>query len=105
MTCFSFGIDQPAPYRMYLGYQPIKGTKFYRIAYQWRGPRGRVVTFEGMGNSDGAGWWFGTLNGKQAAGYNLNRRHYVFSTTDTKFEFECWEKGWYKGSYGYLDYK
>ena len=100
MTCYSFGIDQPAPYRMYVGYARIKGKKTpYHNVNQWRGPRGRVVTFVGKGSDDGPGWWFGTLNGKQAAGYNLNRRHFVFSTADMKSEFECWDKGWYKGSY------
>ncbi|MES2445476.1 MAG: hypothetical protein V4574_21835 [Pseudomonadota bacterium] len=100
MTCFSMGIDQPGPYTMYLGYAPINGKKpSYYNAFQWRGPRGRVVTFVGLGSSDGAGWWFGTLNGKQAAGHNLNRKHFVFSTSDTKLEFECWEKGWQHGSY------
>ena len=114
MTCVSYGIyqpaalsiDQPAAYRFYEGYRRIKGKKTpYYNAFQWRGPRGRVVTFVGKGSDDGPGWWFGTLNGKQAAGYNRNRRHFVFGTADMKAEFECWQKGWDHGNYGYLNYK
>jgi hypothetical protein len=86
---------EPETYRVYLGYTVRDGKRnAYYDVFQWRGPRGRVMTFVGLGRSDGPGWWFGKLNGKPAAGYNLNRNHHVFSTADTQVEFECWDKGW-----------
>ena len=85
----------PEKYKVYLGYtvRDSKRNAYYNVV-QWRGPRGRVITFVGLESSDGAGWWFGELNGKPAAGYNLNRNHHVFSTADTQMEFECWDEGW-----------
>ena len=85
---------EPETYQFYLGYTVRDGKRnAYYDVFQWRGPRGRVMTFVGLGRSDGPGWWFGKLNGMPAAGYNLNRSHHVFSTADTKVEFECWDKG------------
>ena len=96
MLCRHFGEEwEPETYQFYLGYTVRDGERnAYYDVFQWRGPHGRVMTFVGMGRSDGPGWWFGKLNGKPAAGYNLNRSHHVFSTTDTEVEFECWDKGW-----------
>ncbi|WP_447726043.1 hypothetical protein [Sphingomonas koreensis] len=86
---------EPESFQVYLGHTVRDGKKnAYYDVFQWRGPRGRVMTFVGLGSPGGPGWWFGKLNGKAAAGYNLNRNHHVFSTTDTQVEFECWDKGW-----------
>lgn len=95
VLCRYPGEWEPEAYRMYLGYTVHDGKRNgYFDVFQWRGPRGRVVTFVGLGSPDGAGWWFGKLDGRPAAGYNLNRNHHVFSTADTKVQFECWDKGW-----------
>ena len=90
-------VDHPwsEPYEAYGGWSVRNGKRNpFQNVFQWRGPDGRVITFEGMVNYGGAGWWFGKLDGKPAAGYNLNRQHHVFSTADTHFDFDCWAKGW-----------
>lgn len=61
--------------------------------YQWRGKSGQVATFAGM-QYPGVWWWFGTLNGKPAAGYSPSRDQHVFATEDGSFEFETWVEGW-----------
>lgn len=50
------------------------------------------------GNSQGR-WWSGTLNGKQAMGYELNRGHVVFSNQALDQQFEYWTKGNEHGNY------
>lgn len=40
---------------------------------------GRQIRFVGRAQS---GWWSGTLDGKPAMGFERNRGHVVFSTTD-----------------------
>ena len=45
------------------------------------------------------GWWSGQLDGKPAMGYERNRGHVVFSTTDLQSTFEWWSKDNEHGSY------
>lgn len=56
----------------------------------------RRVRFSGRSQS---GWWSGTLNGKPAMGFERNRGHLVFSTTDLGTTFAWWYKGAEHGSY------
>lgn len=56
----------------------------------------RTVTFEGKAQT---GWWSGTLDGKPAMGYELNRGHVVYSTTDLGTTFEWWSAGMQHGNY------
>lgn len=46
-----------------------------------------------------SGWWSGTLDGKPAMGYERNRGHVVFSTTDLAHTFSWWSQGNEHGSY------
>jgi len=48
------------------------------------------ATFVGRGNS---GWWSGSLNGKPAMGYEVNRGHTVYSSLDLRERFEWWSPG------------
>lgn len=57
---------------------------------------GRTVTFQGKAQT---GWWSGTLDGKPAMGYELNRGHVVYSTTDLGTTFEWWSSGMQHGNY------
>jgi hypothetical protein len=66
--------------------------KLSNNAYQWRG-RHQVLTFVGR-RTESQKWWFGKVNGKPGAGYNLNPHHHAFSTADRAVTFECWRKGW-----------
>lgn len=45
------------------------------------------------------GWWSGQLDGQPAMGFERNRGHVVFSTTDLKTTFEWWSAGSEHGSY------
>jgi hypothetical protein len=45
------------------------------------------------------GWWSGTLNGKPAMGYELNRGHTLYVTTDLATRFEWWSQGHEHGTY------
>lgn len=56
----------------------------------------RETAFVGRSQS---GWWSGTLDGKPAMGYELNRGHVVFSTTDLRTRFEWWSRGHRHGTY------
>lgn len=56
----------------------------------------RTVTFKGKAQT---GWWSGTLDGKPAMGYELNRGHVVYSTTDLGTTFEWWSAGMQHGNY------
>lgn len=51
-----------------------------------------------VGKSQG-GWWSGQLNGRPAMGYERNRGHVVFSTTDLKTTFTWWSEGNEHGAY------
>lgn len=51
-----------------------------------------------VGKAQG-GWWSGTLDGRPAMGYERNRGHVVFSTTDLKTTFAWWSKGSEHGAY------
>ena len=46
-----------------------------------------------------SGWWSGQLNGQPAMGYERNRGHVVFSTTDLKTTFAWWSEGNEHGAY------
>jgi hypothetical protein len=46
-----------------------------------------------------SGWWSGQLNGRPAMGYERNRGHVVFSTTDLKTTFAWWSEGNEHGAY------
>jgi hypothetical protein len=50
------------------------------------------------GNSQG-GWWSGQLDGQPAMGFELNRGHLLFSTSDLKTTFEWWSNGNEHGTY------
>lgn len=56
----------------------------------------KQVRFTGMPQS---GWWSGRLDGSPAMGYELNRGHVVFSTTDLKTRLEWWSEGNEHGTY------
>ena len=56
----------------------------------------RTVRFSGTSQT---GWWSGTLDGKAAMGYELNRGHTVFSTADLKTRFAWWYAGMQHGDY------
>lgn len=56
----------------------------------------KQVRFTGRPQS---GWWSGRLDGRSAMGYDLNRGHVVFSTTDLKTRFEWWSEGNEHGTY------
>lgn len=55
----------------------------------FRAGRQRAV-FDGRRNS---AWWSGQLNGRPAMGYEVNRGHIVFSSTDLQNRFEWWYPG------------
>lgn len=57
---------------------------------------GKTVVFVGKSQT---GWWSGTLDGKPAMGYELNRGHTVYSTGDLGQRFEWWTEGKQHGSY------
>lgn len=57
---------------------------------------GHAVRFEGKSQT---GWWSGKLDGKPAMGYELNRGHTVYSTTDLGMRFEWWTPGMQHGNY------
>ncbi|HEY0179197.1 MAG TPA: hypothetical protein VGC30_06140 [Dokdonella sp.] len=57
---------------------------------------GRRLQFTGTSQT---GWWSGRLDGQPAMGYELNRGHVVFSTTDLKTRLEWWSDGNEHGSY------
>jgi hypothetical protein len=46
-----------------------------------------------------SGWWSGQLDGRPAMGYERNRGHVVFSTTDLKTTFAWWSEGNEHGAY------
>lgn len=46
-----------------------------------------------------SGWWSGTLDGRPAMGYERNRGHVVFSTTDLAHTFSWWSPGSEHGAY------
>lgn len=54
------------------------------------------VRFKGQHQS---AWWSGQLNGKPAMGYELNRGHTLYSTTDLSTTFEWWYGDMQHGSY------
>jgi len=51
-----------------------------------------------IGRSQG-GWWSGQLDGRPAMGYERNRGHVVFSTTDLETTFTWWSEGNEHGAY------
>lgn len=51
-----------------------------------------------VGKAQG-GWWSGQLDGRPAMGYERNRGHVVFSTTDLKTTFAWWSEGNEHGAY------
>lgn len=55
-----------------------------------------VVHFRGTTQT---GWWSGTLDGRAAMGYELNRGHTVYSTRDLGTRFEWWYAGMQHGNY------
>lgn len=57
---------------------------------------GKTVKF--AGKRQGA-WWSGTLNGKAAMGYELNRGRVTISTQSLDSTFEYWSPGNEHGSY------
>ena len=94
----SFDTDpRPVATVMHTGH--INNDKSERKIYLWRMRDVRKVTYQGTGGTNNRGFWFGYLNGKEAAGYTLSRGHWVFGTADTTLEFECWMKGYEHGSY------
>lgn len=54
------------------------------------------VRFKGQHQS---AWWSGQLNGKPAMGYELNRGHTLYSTTDLSTTFAWWYGDMQHGSY------
>lgn len=82
---------------MHIGYD--SDDKSRETIYMWRTRDGRTVIYKGSGETDRPGFWFGQLNGKEAAGYSLNRGHWVFGTADTSLQFGCWMEGYEHGSY------
>lgn len=57
---------------------------------------GKRVRFSGKAQT---GWWSGELDGDPAMGFERNRGHTTYSTTDLKTSFEWWSKGSEHGSY------
>ena len=57
---------------------------------------GREVIFVGRSQT---GWWSGELDGRPAMGFERNRGHVVFSTTDLEMVFAWWYPGQEHGSY------
>lgn len=62
----------------------------------WTAADGRAVRFRG---SWGDGWWFGMLDGAEAAGRELNRGHVAFSSRDRATTFRYWSSGSEHGTY------
>jgi hypothetical protein len=54
------------------------------------------ATFVGRSQT---GWWSGMLNGKPAMGFERNRGHVVYSTTDLSTFFAWWSPGNQHGTY------
>lgn len=54
------------------------------------------VRFKGQHQS---AWWSGRLNDKPAMGYELNRGHTIYSTSDLSTTFEWWYGDMEHGSY------
>ena len=57
---------------------------------------GSSVRFKGQHQS---AWWSGQLNDKPAMGYELNRGHTIYSTSDLSITFEWWYGDMQHGSY------
>lgn len=57
---------------------------------------GREVTFVGRSQT---GWWTGELDGRPAMGFERNRGHAIFSTTDLTTVFAWWYPGQEHGTY------
>ena len=55
-----------------------------------------TVRFKGQHQS---AWWSGQLNDKPAMGYELNRGHTIYSTSDLSATFEWWYGDMEHGSY------
>ena len=68
-------------------------------AFKWKSADGIEFLFFGSGSPDSPGWWFGTLNGKRAAGHNILRKHYVFSAENYELSLECWSDGYEHGKF------
>jgi hypothetical protein len=100
MECEINFIPASKNFSLWRGYTIKDGRKsLTKNVFEWRRPDGKKITFIGSGSVDGPGWWFGTINGQSAAGYNLNRGHHVFSTSNGKFDFRCWRDEFKHGDY------
>lgn len=87
------------PCRKYIGIVYGKDDKGRRVyTFEWRGDGGKVTRFVGVGG-EAVNWWVGSLNGKKAVGYSLNRAHIVFTTLDGSQEFEAWGEAMEHGQY------
>lgn len=57
---------------------------------------GKRIEFVGRAQS---GWWSGKLNGRPVMGFERNRGHVVFSTTDLRTRFSWWYPSSEHGTY------
>ena len=97
-TCVA-GNGNPAPGTMAFG--PSDTAAGTVVAFKLNTQRDNAGNGTAMifrGNRQGR-WWSGTLNGKPAMGYELNRGHVVFNTRTLDQAFEYWTQGKEHGSY------
>ena len=92
----------PLPATCVFGVDPPRSCTVDFVA----GPNGSTVLLARSGRRSlrfvgrrSDGWWSGTLGGRRAMGFELNRGNIVFRTADLRTSFQYWTPGSEHGSY------